>query len=118
MRFETIPSRPMAQACRKIAAPSPVIASLSWIPSRIALRVSKRAKRFLRFSRGPGAHFLPLDLHHVIGDQNRVGLPLPRSGPSKSNVSSERSKTASPSSTAVSTGSAATALRMHVKALE
>jgi hypothetical protein len=110
----------MAQACRKIAAPSPVIASLSWIPSRIAfvLRVSKRAKRFLRSSRGPGAHFLPLDLHHVIGDQNRVGLPLPRSGPSKSNVSSERSKTASPSSTAVSTGSAATALRMHVKALE
>ena len=47
---ETMPSRPIEQACRNILAPSPVSASLSWMPSRIALllRDSTFDNRFLR----------------------------------------------------------------------
>jgi hypothetical protein len=46
LRFETMPSRSIQHAWRKIVAPSPVIASLSWIPSRSALllRDSSRAQ--------------------------------------------------------------------------
>jgi hypothetical protein len=36
IRFETMPSRPIRQACRKIRLPSPVIASLSSMPPRSA----------------------------------------------------------------------------------
>src|SRR3954468_22232208 len=104
-----MPSRPIPQACRKMA-PSPVIASLSCMPSCITLllRESSLQRRFLRSSRGSGRTFCPPYLDRVIGDQDRLGLLLARAtGPQA---------TASPSITALSTGNAATASLMRVKA--
>ena len=45
-----------------------MIASLSWMPSRITvlLRDSSHAKRFLRASRGSGRTSCPAGLHDVI----------------------------------------------------
>jgi len=47
---------PQIAVVAEVAVPSPVSASLSWMPSRIALllRDSSRARRFLRTSRGSG----------------------------------------------------------------
>jgi hypothetical protein len=54
-------------------------------------------------------------VHDVIGDQDRLRLCLAGSQRSKSHALSGRKITASPSSTALSTGSVATASRMRVK---
>jgi len=53
---ETMPSRSIQHAWRKIVAPSPVIASLSWMPSHIAFFLARTSfpTRFLRCSRGSG----------------------------------------------------------------
>src|SRR3954469_2061061 len=57
-----MPSKPMPQAWRKIAPPSPVIASLSWMPCRIALllRESSRAEALPALFQGLRAHVLPV----------------------------------------------------------
>ena len=49
-RFDTMPSRPMRHACRKIVAPSSSVWSLSTMPSRRPR--SSLASRFLRSLRG------------------------------------------------------------------
>jgi len=48
-----------------MVAPSPVIASLNWMPSLTALvlRDSSRARRFLRSSRALRANVLPVHFH-------------------------------------------------------
>jgi hypothetical protein len=58
-----------------------MIASLSWMPSRIALflRDSSFPNRFLRSSRASGRTSCPVHLHHVVGDQDGLCLPLARS---------------------------------------
>jgi hypothetical protein len=64
----------MPQACRKMAAPFPASASLSWMPSCIALflRDRRRDNRFLRSSEPQGAHLpRPAPSRH-----RRPGSPL------------------------------------------
>ena len=55
--------------------PSPVIASLSWMPCRIALllRESSRARRFLRVSRASPR--VSVNLHHVLVASSTVLAP-------------------------------------------
>ena len=60
-----------------------------------------------------------IEIHDAIADQDRLCLALSRAQAVKVGyVLSGGSRMASPSSTAVSTGSAATALRMRAKAFE
>ena len=73
------PSRSIPHAWRKIVAPSPVMASLDWIPSRTACAFGGAPGASCALPAAQGAASCAVHLHDVVGDQDRLCLAVARS---------------------------------------
>src|SRR4051812_27913608 len=74
-----MPWNPKPQACRKMASPSPVMASLSWMPSRITLLLRERSRepqRNAEFSDGRPPISVPTPLATSVTTAQRWKMTL------------------------------------------